>query len=359
MNKKYTLGFIGSHSAEEVGMSSKFNNLDSLVVCEKGRDELYTKYNDFLFTHKMVLEKFGDLIKTENLNRLKDLNVIWLPNRSFSVYVSLDIIEDKNAFPIPIYGNRELLGVEDRRSQYDLLDKAGIRRPKEFNSPDEIDSLAIIKVQQKHKPLERAFFYAKSLEDYETISNDLIKKEVISETNLKEAIIEEFVIGPRFNANFQAYGLEDCFGRFDFVGFDDRIQTNLTGLLELPAKDQLGLDNFPITNEEVGHKGVTMRESKKPIVYEAAEKFVDSTRKHFSPGIIGLFALQGALTQESEFVVFDISPRIPGSPCLGPTSPEMRRLSLKYNQTIQSPLDLCMMEIQEAIKSDRMAEVTT
>jgi 5-formaminoimidazole-4-carboxamide-1-(beta)-D-ribofuranosyl 5'-monophosphate synthetase len=359
MNINYTVGVLGSHSAEEVGISAKSNNFATLVVCQKGRDELYTKYNNFLFTHKIVLEKFNDLIKPENIDRLQNLNVIWFPNRSFSVYVDLIFIENIGAFPIPIYGNRSLLGIEDRRSQYELLDKAGIRRPVEFNSPDEIDCLAIVKVQQKHKPLERAFFYVKSLEEYELKSNKLIKDDIIDEADLKNSVIEEFVIGPRFNANFQSYGLEDCFGEFDFVGFDDRVQVNLSGLLNLPAKDQLGLEDFSITNEEIGHKGVTMRESKKPLVYAAAEKFVESTRKEFFPGIIGLFALQGAINQEGDFVVFDISPRIPGSPCLGPTSPEMRRLSLKHRRDIHSPLDLCMMDLREAIKTNRLDEVTT
>jgi len=152
--------------------------------------------------------------------------------------------------------------------------------------------------------------------------------------------------------------LSDLYGTFDFVGFDDRVQTNLSGLLNLPATDQLGI-NVPITNEEIGHKGLTMRESKKPLVYQAASKFIETTRKLFPPGIIGLFALQGAINENSEFVVFDISPRIPGSPCLGPTSPEMRRLSIKYGREIMSPLDLCMMDLKEAIGSNQLSEVTT
>ncbi|MFX1423994.1 MAG: DUF1297 domain-containing protein [Promethearchaeota archaeon] len=359
MNQNYTVGVIGSHSAEEVGMSARSNDFETLVVCQKGRDVLYTKYNDFLFTHKLVLDRFNDLSKPENMEKLHNLNVIWFPNRSFSVYIDLNIIEDKKTFPIPIYGNRTMLGVEDRRSQYDLLDKANIRRPLEFNSPEEIDRLAIIKVQQKHKPLERAFFYANSLREYENKRDGLIKDDIIDDVDLKNAIIEEFVVGPRFNANFQAYGLMDRYGRFDFVGFDDRIQMNLSGLLYLPAKDQLSLGNFSVTNEEIGHKGVTMRESKKPLVYAAAKNFIEMSEKLFPPGIIGLFALQGAINQEGEFIVFDISPRIPGSPCLGPTSPEMRRLSIKYKRAINSPLDLCMMDLREAISSERVDEVTT
>ena len=353
-----TIGVLGSHSAEEVGVSAKEFGFDTLIVCQKGREFLYTEHNSFLFTHTLVLDKFNQLIEIENISKLEDWNVVWFPNRSFSVYVGVENIQNKMAFPIPIYGSRNMLGVEDRRSQYDLLDKAKIRRPREFKSSTEIDSLAIVKVQQKDKPLERAFFYAKSSEEYEKNSNNLIKKGIISTEGLNEATIEEFILGPRFNANFQAYGLTDIYGDFDFVGFDDRIQSNLSGLLNLPANDQRGI-SVAITNEEVGHKGITMRESKKPMVYEAAKKFINATREHFKPGIIGLFALQGAINSDGDFVVFDISPRIPGSPCLGPTSPEMRRMTIKYGKNIKSPLDLCMMELKEAIITERLDEVTT
>ena len=75
--------------------------------------------------------------------------------------------------------------------------------------------------------------------------------------------------------------------------------------------------------------------------------------------MIGLFSLQGALTEESEFVVFDLSPRVPGAPCVGPTSPEMRRLSLKFNRTIESPLDLCMIDIATAVVEGRIDDAIT
>jgi 5-formaminoimidazole-4-carboxamide-1-(beta)-D-ribofuranosyl 5'-monophosphate synthetase len=353
---KVTIGVLGSHSAEEVGVSAKSFGFNTVVVCQKGRESFYARHNSFLFDNKLVLNNFRDVLREENINKLQELNTVWLPNRSFSVYVGCDDIE--NDFPVPIYGNRFMLKSEERSLQYDLLDKAGIRRPREFKTPEEIDCLSIVKVQQKDKPLERAFFYAKSGNDYEKESAYLVKKGVISEEGVRKAVIEEFVVGPRFNANFQSYGLKSVFGDFDFVGFDDRIQTNLSGFLNLPAPDQLKI-SVPLTNEEVGHKGVTMRESKKPLVYEAAEKFLRASKKIYAPGVIGLFALQGALNREGEFVVFDVSPRIPGAPCLGTTSPEMRRLSVKYGKSIQSPLDLCMMEIRRAAEHDCLDEVTT
>lgn len=353
-----TIGMIGSHSAEEIGVSAKSHRFPTVIVCQKGREKLYATYNKHLYDNVIVLDHFRDILHDEIQTQLEELGTVWIPNRSFSVYVGYDEIERE--FRIPIYGNRKILKVEERgieKDQYWLLNEAGIRTPR-FFKPDSIDSLSIIKIQQKEKPLERAFFYANSPQDYDTNSKSMINEGLITEEDLKNATIEEFVIAPRFNANFQAYAMDDYFGRLDLVGFEDRIQTSLSGLLNLPAKEQLKI-NINVVNEEVGHKGVTMRESKKPLVYEAAEKLVECVRKHFPPRMIGLFSLQGALTENSEFIVFDLSPRVPGAPCIGPTSPEMRRLSLKFSQEIKSPLDLCMLDISKAVQEERLDEAIT
>jgi 5-formaminoimidazole-4-carboxamide-1-(beta)-D-ribofuranosyl 5'-monophosphate synthetase len=372
---KPSIGVLGSHSAEEVAVSAKCAGLKTVVVCQRGREELYAKYNMFLFDEVILLDRFENIIDDEVQDRLRELNTIFIPNRSFTVYVGWRNIEDK--FYIPIYGNRYLLKTEERllpKNQYWLLEKAGIKKPKLFSSPDEIDRLVIVKVRQKKKPLERAFFTANTPEEYWAKAEKLIREDVISEEDLKQSIIEEFVLGPRFNANFHAWALTDAFPEFDFLGFDDRRQVNLHGILNLPARDQLEL-NIPVKNEEIGHFGVTMRESQKPLVYKAAEKFIGVCKSEYPPGLIGSFALQGAVAYDPEdpegrrleFYVFDVSPRVPGSPCVGPTSPEMRRLSIRYSKVlrelgldrVESVLDLTAMEISYAHKHGRLKEVVT
>ena len=373
--KAITVGVLGSHSAEEVGIAAKANGFPCIVVCQKGRDELYTKYNAHLFDHILLLDKFSDIIRPDNVKKLQELNTVFVPNRSFSVYVGYENIEER--FPLPLYGNRAILRSEERtekKSQYWLLEEAGIKTPKRFNSPNEIDRLVIVKTQQKAKPLERAFFYSTSPAQYRERSEDLIRKGLIDNQGLKKATIEEYVLGQKYNANFQSWALPDLFDTFDFVGFDDRKQTNLHGLLSLPALDQLGID-VPIRNEEIGHYGLTMRESQKPLVYKAAEAFCETCKDQLPPGLIGLFALQGAVAYDSDdsegkrlaFYIFDVSPRIPGCPCVGPTSPEMRRLTLKYNSYLkryglghfETPMDLPMLEIRMARDSGNLAETVT
>jgi len=359
-----SIGIFGSHSAKEIGAAAKAAGFRTVIVVQKGRDALYTKYNRHLYDEIIAVERFRDMLGEEVQHRLRELNTILIPNRSFAVYVGYDGIEEE--LEVPIYGSRFMLRAEEReheRGQYYLLEKAGIRVPRCFESPEDIDRLCIVKVQQAANPLERAYFYASSPDDFHAQAERLLKQGVINQEGLERARIEEYVLGARFNANFHAYALKDIFGDFDFVGFSDRRQVNLQGFLNLPARDQLKIQ-VPVTNEEIGHMGVTMRESKQQVVYEYAERFLRVAEREYPPGMIGSFSLQGAMgyapeTGKLEFYVFDLSTRVPGDPAIGPTSPEMRSLSMKHGRRIEDPLDLAMMEIREAAVLGRLKEIVT
>lgn len=360
-----TVGIFGSHSAKETGMAAKAAGLKTAIVVEEGREKLYTKYNPHLYDEVIAVEKFRDMLGREVQERLRELCTIFIPNRSFSVYVGYDGIE--NSFEVPIYGNRFILRAEDRqdeRGQYHLLKRAGVRLPEEFSSPEEIDRLCVVKVQQAENLLERAFFYASSPDDYHSQVEELKRLGVVNDEVLKEARIEEYVLGARFNANFHAFALEETFGRLVLAGFSDRRQVNLQGFLNLPARDQLKIKEA-VKNEEIGHFGLTMRESKQHLAYEAAERFLDVVPEIYPPKMIGPFSLQGGVQyapgggNKLEFVVFDLSPRVPGDPAIGPTSPEMRNLSLKYGRKIKDPLDLGMMEIRGALERRELSRIVT
>lgn len=367
---KLHVAIFGSHSALELGMAAKAHGLPSVIICQKGRDEVYRR-NKHLYDRFIVLDNFKHMIKEDVQQQLRDLNAILVPNRSFSVYVGKDndyrAIEEE--FKVPIYGNRSILKAEDRKGEgglRDMLERSGIRTPREFKGPEDIRGLAIVRVQQAGKELERAFFYAKNYEDYKQQAEERIRSGIITEEMLKTARIEEYVMGARFNANFHYYALGDVFDDFDFVGLSDRRQVNLQGFLNLPAKDQLKID-VPVRNEEIGHVGVTIRESQQSLAYDAASKLYNSEvlRREYPPGLIGPVGIQGAVQyspenqKDLEFVVFDLSPRVPGDPAIGPTSPEMRNLSLKYNMNIDDPLDLIIMELKYAAAHNRLADVVT
>jgi 5-formaminoimidazole-4-carboxamide-1-(beta)-D-ribofuranosyl 5'-monophosphate synthetase len=300
----------------------------------------------------LMLDKFSEITSEANVKKLVDLNTVFVPNRSFSVYAGYEAIE--NQFTVPLMGNRSMLRTEERntpRNQLYLLQKAGIATPKTFKSPSEIDRIAIVKVPEKERAIERAFFYASSPEEYEKTAQKRIKQGIITAEALKNSVIEEYVLGAKFNANLFWSPLTD---EIDLLGFDRRIQTDLDGVLDLPAQEQLDL-NIPTQNIEIGHMGATMRESQIEKIFEAAEKFVNTCKKEYPPGMVGLFALQGAVTKDLDFYVFDVSPRVPGCPCVEPTSPYMK---YKYGVEV-GPGRRVAMEVKRALKEGRHAEVVT
>jgi len=350
--KKIRIGVLGSHSALEIAAGAKQEGFETIVVCQKGREKTYTKYYRSVFDHTLLLDKFSEITNEENIKKLTDLNTIFVPNRSFSVYAGYENIEKK--FSVPLMGNRNILRTEERntpKNQLYLLEKAGIKTPKSFSSPKDIDRLVIVKVAEKERTIERAFFYASTPEEYKKEAEERIRKGIITKEALKQAVIEEYVIGAKFNANLFWSPLT---GDIDLLGFDKRVQTDIEGILDLPAQEQIEI-NIPTQNIEIGHQGVTMRESQIEKIFEAAEQFVETCKKEQPPGMIGLFALQGAITKNLEFYVFDVSPRVPGCPCVEPTSPYMK---YKYGTEV-GPGKRVAMEIKCAIKEGRLSEVVT
>ncbi|MCK5157682.1 MAG: DUF1297 domain-containing protein [Candidatus Heimdallarchaeota archaeon] len=407
IKEKPTIVIFGSHSAIETGLSSKRMGLKNIVVVKKGRERQYLEEQNHLFDETIVVDEWDQLLFDSIQNELQEKNGILIPNRSLVVYLSADKIE--NELKIPIYGNRSLLKSEDRTTnekeyidQYGILKRSGIRAPREI-SLDELDVIgidkevpvALVKVQQAVNPLERAFFYITSEKDYHEQVETMKAKGLINDQTLAEARIEEFVIGPYFNCNGWASGLNkgkakgykltdginwlkhehDPFQKpivdWDFVGFGQRMQTNSSGFLNLPAKIQMQIgDKIKIKNEEIGHTMATMRESKMGEVVGSIPKFLETVEKLYPPGMIGLFGLQGAVpinpkNNRPDWVVFDISMRVPGDPAVA-ASPQMNSLTLKYQKylpkgvkQITSPIDLPMIEILHAFKIGKLSKIVT
>ena len=90
---------------------------------------------------------------------------------------------------------------------------------------------------------------------------------------------------------------------------------------------------------------------------EIGEKFIETCKKEHPPGIIGPFALQGAVNAgppKEELVVFDVSLRIPGSPGTRYT-PYMNYL---YGKDVSVGRRIAM-ELKNAVNESKLAEVVT
>ena len=91
--------------------------------------------------------------------------------------------------------------------------------------------------------------------------------------------------------------------------------------------------------------------------FELGEKFVAATKKHHPTGIIGPFALQGAVVAEEgreDIVIFDVSMRIPGSPgtLFTPYSGYLYGYSISYGERIG-------LEIKKALELGKLDLICT
>jgi 5-formaminoimidazole-4-carboxamide-1-(beta)-D-ribofuranosyl 5'-monophosphate synthetase len=315
--KNITIGTIGSHSALEIMDGAKDENMKTLCICQKGRDLPYRRFKR-LADEIILLDKFSDILNRENQEKLRELNVIMVAHRAFTAYLGYDNIE--NNLKVPIFGNRSLLRAEERtapRNQYYLLEKAGIRHPRLYRKPSDIDGPAMIKVQEAKRKLERAFFIVSSYEDFKKKSRQKIEQGLISKQDLDKATIEEYVPGTYFNLN---YFVSPLTGEAEFLGIERRLQTNLHDFVAMPAKQQMEID-LQTSNIEVGHTPASIRESLLEKVFEMGDKFAIAVRKEYPPGIIGPISLQSIVTTDLDFVVYDVSLRVPGNPIMATTSP--------------------------------------
>ena len=183
----------------------------------------------------------------------------------------------------------------------------------------------------------------------------MIREGKITQEALDEAVIEEYVVGAQVNFNYFYSALDD---RLELLGTDTRRQTNLDGILRLPAPQQSKLlQHIDVKTIEAGHIACTVKESLLEQIFELGEKFVKVSQKEYGPGIIGPFALQSIFTPgppKETAVVFDISMRVQGSPGtkFTPYSEYLYRAPLSVGKRIA-------MEIRKAIDRGRVCDIVT
>jgi len=350
------VGTLGGHSALEIALGAKKQGLKTVVVCQKGREKTYTKYYRNLFDEVIEVEKFRDLTSKSVIKQLRDLNTVMVQSRYFWVYCDHLAIEKK--FPIPIFGSRGLVKREERdakKNQYYLMEKARIKYPKTFKTPEQIDRLVLVKASEARRGYERAFFLASSFEDYKNKSLQLIKEKTITKQGLKNAVIEEFVLGTSINFNFFYSPLKK---RLELLGTDTRRATNISGFNTLPADEQLEvLKQIRPKYIEAGHLAITVKESILEQAFELGERLVKVLQEEFPPGIIGPFALQTMYVSgpvREELVTFDLSLRMPGSPGIKAT-PYSEYL---FGRTV-SMGERIAMEIRTAVEGNKLELVVS
>jgi 5-formaminoimidazole-4-carboxamide-1-(beta)-D-ribofuranosyl 5'-monophosphate synthetase len=347
---------LGGHSALEIFLGAKKQNFKTIAIVQNGRDKTYSKYYSNLVDELILLDNFSDVTKKEIIDRLIQKNAVFIPHRYVQVYCDLKKFEKE--FTAPVFGNKYLLKYEERTgvfNQYQILFNAGVDFPRQYEKPQDIDRLVIVKVAEAQRSYERSFFFAKTAKEYQEKAEKLLTSGKILKKDLDRAVIEEYVIGALINFNFYYSPLRN---RLELLGTDIRRQTNIDGLNRIPliAQKEIMDEIYP-SYIEVGHIAVTVKESILEKAFLLAQKIVDSVKTQVAPGIIGPFALQSAVTAgppKENIVVYDLSLRMPGSPGISftPYSQYLYGTSVSFGVRIA-------MEIKEAQNLNKINLITT
>ncbi len=365
------VGTVGSHSAIDVADGAVTEGLSSLILAEAGREATYTRYfrtvraPDGTRTRGCVdavwtFSKFADIVSPTAQERLRTAGVVLVPNRALSSYVPLSAIEDD--LRVPIVGSRSMLRIEERSERenyYTLLERAGIATPRKIPTPDAIDRLAIVKLPHATRRLERGFFTVASPEAYRAKVERLVARGTVAPADLATARIEEYVLGPVFNFNFFFSPLVPREEGLELLGVDERRESNLDGLVRLPAAQQMELNDSDRIPEYtvVGHGTLTVRESILEEVFRMGEKFVDAARVEYPPGILGPFCLQTCIDRNGRPTVFDVAARIGGG-----TNVHLALGHPYGNALYRTPMSSgrrVALEIRHAVEQGRLAEIVT
>ncbi|HIQ32849.1 MAG TPA: formate--phosphoribosylaminoimidazolecarboxamide ligase [Methanothermococcus okinawensis] len=298
-----TVATLGSHTALHILKGAKLEGFSTVVITTRERDVPYKRFN--VADRYIYVERFSEISNEEVQERLREMNAIVVPHGSFIAYCGLERLEEE--FQVPIFGNRRILRWESQRDlERKLLRESGLRVPRRYESPEEIDAPVIVKFPGARGG--RGYFICSSKEEFWRKIGILKEKGLISQEDVENAHIEEYVVGTNFCLHYFYSPLKD---RVELMGIDRRYESNIDGLVRIPARDQLELEVEP-SYVITGNIPVVIRESLLPQVFEMGDKLVEKSRELVPPGMIGPFCLQTLCNENLELIVFEMSARIDG-----------------------------------------------
>ncbi len=286
-----SIATLASHSALQIMHGAKKEGLKTTLIVRKDRYEFYATFSH-LVDNFIVVENWKDVLSKEVKEQLLSLNSILIPHGSLVEYVGSQNLID---YDVPIFGSRRILEWEaSQKKKMELLKVAGIKVPKEFNDPDEVDRLVIVKLGGAKGG--RGYFLARTPEE--------VKKGLERLGNPSNYIIQEYVVGvPAYYHIFNSKVRK----RIEITGMDIRYESNVDGLKRLPP--EFAKDVQP-TFTVIGNIPMVLRESLLIKVYNYAKSFVEATKNVVGEELIGPFCLESIVTEDGDIVVFEFSGRI-------------------------------------------------
>jgi len=338
--KEYTIATLGSHTALQILKGAKDEGFRTICICEKGKDQPYLSYG--VADEIIYVDSFKDFFSIEQ--ELIDKNAIVIPHGSFVAYLGHENIKKIKAMH---YGEKGILEWEsDRTKEREWLLDAGIKLPKIFNTPEEIDRSVIIKF---HGALGgKGYFIANSTEEF--------KKKIKKYEGKKgsdDYVIQEYIVGVPV---YSHYFYSRINNEIEIMGFDKRYESNADSIGRVAAKDQVDV-GIETTYTITGNVPIVLRESLLPRIFKMGEDVIEASKKLKGvgeQGLFGPFCLEGIIDPELNYYVFEISARI-----VAGTNPYINGSPytwLRYNEPMSTGRRIAR-EIKQAIQSDKLDKI--
>ena len=262
---------IGSHSALQILYGAKQENFKTKVYCLKGKEELYQRYP--VADDIISLNSYEDLLEIS-----PNHNEIFVPHGTLIAMLGQKLVN----LPIQVFGNREgMIWEMVREKNHKLLEKAGIRVPKTVK-PQDIDDLVIVKFPGAKGG--SGYFLCSSFNEYNTKLDELVKKKTISESEMKNAQIQEYIIGVTMYPHF-FYSI--IYDRVEMLGIDRRYETNVDALGRLNQCNRSIEPSYKV----VGNQALIARESIVPQILEYGDRLRNASVDLFFPGLLGPYCI--------------------------------------------------------------------
>ncbi len=332
--KKFKIATLGSHSALQILKGARDEGFETILVTNPKSRKVYESFG--LADKIIQVKDYADYFSVEK--QLIEENAILIPHGTF--ITALGAKENKK-IKARYYGNKNILEVEaDRSAQREWLQKAGLKVPKQFSDPKDIDRPTIVK-----------YYGAEGGKGYFLARNNREFVDGMKKFGSRPAAIQEYIVGVPFYIH---YFYSNLTNELEIMSMDRRYETNVDAIGRIPLKSQKLADISP-SFVVVGNAPLVLRESMLSTAMEMGEKLVAQSRKVCPPkGLYGPFCIETIITPEQEFYVIEVSARIvAGTNLFINGSPYTH---LRYCEPMSTGRRVAR-EIKTAIKQGRLDEI--
>lgn len=335
---------LGSHCSLQVLKGAKDEGLKTLLVCEKKRESLYSRFP--FIDELIIVESFREILEQRCQSVLEQNDSILIPHGTLIAQMSSEEIESIKA---PVFGNKWILRWEsDRGLKEKLMLEANLPIPTPVQDPSEIDRLVIVKRQGAAGG--KGYFLAASEEEYHAKKSQLVNEGTISKD--EPLYIQEYAAGVLAYLQFFYSPLRE---ELEFFGADQRHESDIEGLARIPSSSQLKMNKVPSFNV-IGNSPLVLRESLLDQAYAMGDEFVEASRRLVKPGMNGPFCIEGVYDENAKFTSFEFSARIvAGTNIYMDGSPYY---SLLYGESMSMGKRIAR-EIKTATETGQLDKITT